>query len=254
VTLPEPGRFPDAWLAGAELSRTLGDPDRVGLSFFSTDAAAFDAFTTQIGLPTVVRDDEATLRGRFDLLPRRWVKLRYRAGERIGCSQYFAIHERNVYPVTTLRLFARRFGVRDVARLEPALAPALERDDTQWIASVRRTGATAAPRFSCRVPRTALRALVTTLAAQRFVDSARAARYLDWNDRLRAGDAAWVTTDPLAADLCGLDFEEPDPGSLPGGWRETAGSAAPPRYLKCRLRSETSKPEWVLYLAAAGDR
>jgi hypothetical protein len=252
VILPEPGRFPDAWLADAELSVAVGDPDRVGLSFFSNDADAFAAFTERIGLPADARADAAQLRARFDLLPRHWVKLRWRAGVRAGWSEYFTIQEHNVYPITTLRLFVRRYGVADTSRLEPALAPALEREDTRWVVSVRRADGAPVPRLSARVPRPVLRELATTLVAAGFVDRDRAARYLEHDVRLRAGDAAWITLDAATHTLCGVDFEDPDAGSLPDGWRDATGAnAAPPRYLKCRLAPGASRPEWVLYLPAA---
>lgn len=255
MTLPEPGRFPDAWLADAELSVTLGAPDRVGLSFFSTDADAFAAFGARIGLPADARADAAQLRARFDLLPRHWVKLRWRAGARAGWSEYFAIDERNVYPITTLRLFVRRYGIADTARLEPALAPALEQEDTRWVVSIRRTDGPPVPRLSARVPRAVLPGLMTTLVAAGFVDRGRAARYLEHDASMHAGDAAWITLDAGTHTLCGIDFEDPVPSGLPDGWRAAVGAdAAPPRYLKCRLPPGAWQPEWVLYLPAVSAR
>lgn len=252
MRLPEPGRFADAWLADAELSLTLGAPDRVGLSFFSTDGAAFDAFTTAIGLPRDGRELEAELRARFDLLPRRWVKLRWVAGARVGYAQYFAIHERNRYPITTLRLFARRCGVRDTSRLEPALAPALACEDARWVMSVQRTGAATTPRFSCRLPRATLPSLLDAVIAQGGLDAARADDYRAWNDRLQAADAAWITLDGQRGELGSLDFEDPMPSALPDGWRAVAGAGvAPPRYLKCRLRPGAARAEWTIYVPAA---
>ena len=123
--IPDLGRFPSEWLRDAELSLAVGRPERVGLSFVFDDTAAFDAFAEGIGLPPEARDEDARLRARFDLGPRHWVKLRWMNGERGGWSQYFFIHGRNHYPITTLRLFARQFGVTDVSRLEALLRPAL---------------------------------------------------------------------------------------------------------------------------------
>jgi hypothetical protein len=250
--IPDLDRFPASWLADAELSLAIGRPERVGLSFFSTDAATFEAFTEQIGLSPETRADEKRLRARFDLGPRHWVKLHYVAGRPDGCSQYFAVHQRNHNPITTLRLFARQFGARDVTRLEGMLAAALEREDTSWIVILKRRTPVAEPRLSCRVPRALVPALVEAVATEGRLEPERAARYLEWDRRVQAGDAAWVTIDPLHGELCGLDFEDPDRGSLPDGWDEVpAGIAArPPRYLKCRLQPGESRAEWVIYLPA----
>ena len=250
--IPDLARFPAPWLADAELSFTIGRPERVGLSFFSTDRAAFDAFTEQIGLSRETREDEERLRARFDLGPRHWVKLHYVAGKANGSSQYFAIQQRNHNPITTLRLFARQFGARDVTRLETMLTAALEREGTSWIVILKRRLPVAEPRLSCRVPRAVVPTLVQAVVTDGRLEPERAARYLEWNRRVQAGDAAWVTFDPLRSELCGLDFEDPDRLSLPAGWEEaTAGIAgAPPRYLKCRLSPGTSGPEWVVYVPA----
>jgi len=244
--IPERAAFPASWLAGAELSLTIGRPERVGLSFFSTDAAAYAAFCNEIG---VARDDEERLRARFDLAPRYWVKLHYLAGARVGWSQYLPIHQRNVHPITTLRLFARAYGARDVSRLEPMLAPALEREDTAWIVTLKRAGDTVEPRISFRLARAVLPALMASVLAAGGLERDRADRYLALDGALEAGDALWVTVDPLRGELGCLDFEECAPGSLPDGWREHA--TEPPRYLKCRLRAGTAAPEWVIYLPAS---
>jgi len=243
------GRFPSEWLRDAELSLTVGRPERVGLSFIFDDGAAFDGFAEGIGLGSDARDDDARLRARFELGPRHWVKLRWLAGEQVGCSQYFFIHGRSHYPITTLRLFARQFGVTDVSRLEALLTPALGRDDTGWIVSLKRTATAVEPRFSCRVPRTELPALMAAAVAERHLDRERADHYLAWNRRLHARDAVYVTYDPLHGELGGIDFEEPDADSLPAGWRDatTGFGAATPRYLKCRI-GFAAAAEWVIYL------
>jgi hypothetical protein len=249
--IPDLGRFPPSWLAGAEWSLTVGRPERLGLSFFSTDAAAFNAFCDGIALPPAAREAEERLRARFDLLPRHWLKLHYLAGQRAGLSQYFTIHGRNRYPITTLRLFARQYGAREAAGLEALLRPALERDDTTWLITLKRGEQAAEPRISCRLPRAALPALMATVVVETYLDSQRAEHYLAWDRRLEAGDHLYVTFDPLRRELGCLDFEAPGPCSLPAGWRKaatgfTAGNA--PRYLKCRLRAGAVRPEWVIYL------
>jgi len=257
--IPDLSAFPASWLADAELSLTIDRPERVGLSFFSTDAAAYAAFCDQLG---VARDDEERLRARFDLAPRHWVKLHFVAGARTGSSQYLPIHERNVYPITTLRLFARHHaGVASstggrahaVSRLEPMLAPALEREDTAWIVTLKRERA-CEPRISFRLARDVFPTLMKSVVAAEGLDRERADRYLEWNRRLEAGDALWITVDPLRGEMSCVDFESCAPGSLPAGWRAATHGieTPPPRYLKCRLRAGSADPEWVVYLGAAG--
>jgi hypothetical protein len=250
--IPDLGLFPAAWLAGAELSLAVGRPERVGLSLFSTDTAAFSAFCDQIALPPAAREEEERLRALFDLVPRHWLKLHYLAGERTGFSQYFTIHGRNGYPITTLRLFARQYGAREAAGLEALLRPALEREDTTWFVTLKRVQQAAEPRISCRLPRVALPELMATVVVEGYVDPRRADQYLAWDRRLETGDDLYVTFDPLRQELCCLDFEDPHPCSLPGSWEEAATDftdGATPRYLKCRLRAGAARPEWVIYLA-----
>lgn len=240
--IPDLGAFPASWLADAELSLTVGRPERVGLSFFSTDRAAYAAFCTSQGVPL---DDDVRLRGRFDLAPRHWLKLHYVGGECVGWSQYFAIHERNAYPITTLRLFARQYGAQDVARLEPTLLAALEHEESSWIVTVKR----GEPRISCRMPRVLLPSLMRAAVAEAYLDPARADAYLECDGRLHAGSDVWVTMNPAGRSVGCLDFEDVETRSLPAGWEQVA--AVPPRYLKCRLHSGTGAPEWVVYVPAA---
>ena len=94
--------------------------------------------------------------------------------------------------------------------------------------------------------------LIETAVEEGYLERERAEQYLAWNRNLEAGDAAHVTFDPLRQELGGLDYENPAPDSLPAGWQQatTGFAAGPPRYLKCRLASGATRPEWVIYLNA----
>jgi hypothetical protein len=247
--------FPPGWLAEAELSLCPAVPERVGLSFFSTDPRAFTAFCEECGLPPAARRDEERLRAEFDLAPRHWVKLHYCGIERVGSSQYFQLHPRNQRPITTLRLFLRRYG-GDPGGLAEMLQPALEREDTSWLLVLKRE-ATPRPRLVCRVPRTVLPDLMLCLARSGHLEEAVAHQYLRWDARLRAKPHVYVSIDPGLPGSCSTDYEDVPSDCLPPAPSQAAsqlpGSPAP-RYVKCRILHPHRDPEWVIYLPAGALR
>jgi hypothetical protein len=224
-------------------------PERVGLSFFSTDPGEFDAFCEACGDLREARRDEERLRATFDLLPRRWVKLHYCGGERVGSSQYFQLHPRNPHPITTLRLFLRRYG-GDAGGIAELLRPALEREETAWLLVLKRIAAPR-PRLVCRVHRSILPELMLSLARSGHLEEAVADEYLRWEARLQGEPHVYVSIDPGLPGSCATDYEAVRPDCLP----PAASRAAEPlagnraaRYLKCRIRQPHHDPEWVIYL------
>jgi hypothetical protein len=248
--IPDLAGMPPAWLNGAELSIDLAHHQRVGVSFFFTDTAAFHSFCDHQRLPTEVQRDETALRGTFDLVPRHWIKRDFISGKPAGLSQYFTVHPRVNYPITTLRLFLRRHGCPDVAAIEPMLTPSLERQDSQWFLILKR-GQAPHPRIACRMVRSLLPDILDRLIAVGFLDHARAQAYSDWNSRLRAGPFVYLSIDPNRPGACSLDFESVHPASLPDRWTELQrqmGWPSLPRYLKCRIPTGSTVPAWKVYL------
>ncbi len=237
--------LPAAWLADAEISVPFLRGER-GLSFFFEAPAEFADFLETVGAPPVIAVCEARVRERFDLVPRRWVKLQGEKPSR-RFSQYFQVNPLDAYPLTTLRLFLRAFGIADVAGLEELLRPALERGDTVWGLVLKHGDRGAAPRLSLRVPRGLLGDLVGRLVEARRLTAALGAAYGQLALTGPGDDTVYLSFDPGVADACALDFEHVPSGAVPGG-----GAAFPQpvvlRYAKCRLGRNGGEPAWTGYL------
>jgi hypothetical protein len=188
-----------------------------------------------------VRDEDAAVRARLPLAPRRWLKRRFVDGAEAGWSQYFTIDPGFVYPIASLRWFFRRHAA-DAACLEPILAPALEQEGVLFILSLRH-GPPDVPRVSCRAPRALLGELLTRATAAGTLSADDDRVYREWDAHAEAGRFAHLTLGP-GGRVLGLDLEDVGRGSLPAGW-ERLGLASP-RYVKCRARGG-AEPEWVLY-------
>ncbi|MGH7289969.1 MAG: hypothetical protein ACREJT_02070, partial [Myxococcota bacterium] len=119
-------------MADAEISATPGRDGAGGLSFFFTDGVEYERFCGAAQLPADAVARAASIRARFELLPRQWVKLHYQGEQRRGLSQYFVLDPRSTYPITTLRLGLQQCGLASTRGLEPVFEPALQRPDTLW--------------------------------------------------------------------------------------------------------------------------
>ncbi|HWG86025.1 MAG TPA: class I SAM-dependent methyltransferase, partial [Deinococcales bacterium] len=241
-----------AWLDQAEVSLGAGGGDRVGLSVFVRHPEEFAAFAWAAALPETVLERERAMRERFTLVERRWVKLDYRAGARVGYSQYFQVDPGERYPLTTLRVFLRLQGAPDVAWVQPALESALARPGTVWGLVLKpRSGGGALARLSCSVPAPGLAELLDGVLAAGFLNEAQRQAYLQW--AAYSGSAgAFLSLDPLAG-AAALDLEGVRAGVVPGwdglGIGLLAGESLP--YLKLRLDERGQPREWTAYLSLA---
>lgn len=128
------------WLAHAEVSPS-------GISFFFPDRPEYEAFADLLQLPESARRDADEVVERYDLVPRRWVKVHARGG---GFSQYHVISSaHNPYPITTLRQVMRRYQQGEPRLLEAGLKPALERADSIFAFVIKNE----ILRISVRIPR-----------------------------------------------------------------------------------------------------
>ena len=237
------------WLADAEISATPGRDAARGLSFFFTDAVEYERFCGVAQLPADAVARAASIRARFELVPREWVKLHYQGEQRSGMSQYFVLDPRTAYPITTLRLGLQQCGLASTRGLEPAFEPALQRPDTLWAVIAKQSGTQVRPRLSCRVPRALLAELFARAGRQGYVTERLAARYLEHDARIDAGAYAYLSLDPEVPDACSVDYEDAAPASVPDICKplwasdDTGGER---RYLKCRL-GPSGAAQWTVY-------
>lgn len=240
--------FDESWLAGAELSLALPDGEKKGLSFFFSDEEEFGDFLAAAGLPGEVLEHERRLRGKFDLLPRYWLKLHYLNSKVSGFSQYFQVHPALGYPITTLRLFLRMYGHERVEGLEDMLEPGLASGSTIYGLVLKHEKGTITPRLSLRVERQFLPELFERFVKAGYLGTDRAEAYLDWDKRISVGDFTYVSFDPGVPGGCVLDFEKISTATLP---TTLQGSDLPEdvpfNFVKCRLRADNT-PEWAAYL------
>lgn len=251
--IPPLAGFALNWLADAEISATPGRDGACGLSFFFTDAIEYARFCRAAELPAEAVARAASIRARFELVPREWVKLHYQNEQCCGLSQYFVVDPRTTYPITTLRLCLQQCGLTDTRGLEPVFEPALQRADTLWAAIAKQSGAQVRARLSCRVPRALLAELLARAGRQGYVSERLAARHLEHDARIDAGAYAYLSLDPELPDSCSVDYEDLGRASIPDVcsplWpADDTGEER--RYLKCRL-APGDGVQWTVYRSLA---
>lgn len=182
------------WLAQAEHSPS-------GLSFFFWDEPEYEAFAELVGLPDWDQQETRELEQRYELVPRRWIKL-HRSG---GFSRYHVIDPQMDYPIASLRLICRRYGQGNPHTLEAALRPALEQDEGHFAFIIKQSGLL---RLSCRVPRQTLRPLLASLVETGQVLGALAARQLDYDSQMGEAKQVFVTFQPGTPEILAVDYEQ----------------------------------------------
>lgn len=243
ATLPAP------WLRDAELSFSRHDGERLGLQTRLDSAEELAAFLERFSLdrrPFV--DADADVRSRFQVSPFRWAKIGFRGGTAVEASQYFLVDPSCHHPISTLRVFARRFGQGHAPILETVLHPALDAPDTRWGLATKpspvpdRRQAVA----FCTIPRPCLTAVLERLAGHGLVPTSRAARLLEATGRLAGRPRVFLTVDLADPSRIAVDVEEPTCLDPVADWLATLAPHAP-RYLKCRPAGDDL--HWTAYHA-----
>lgn len=184
------------WLAQAETSPS-------GLSFFFLDQLEYAAFADLVGLPEADRRDSDEVAARYDLVPRRWVKVHARSG---GFSQYHVINAAtNSYPITTLRQIVRRYRQGEAGPLEAGLKPALERSDSTF-AFILKNGLL---RLSFRIPRELLSNSLTALTEAGLLTESLARAHRLNDAEMGPSPGVYVTFQPGDPNVLSVDYERP---------------------------------------------
>lgn len=233
-------RCPPAWLVDAEISVPCGSPGPPALSLFFERSDPFDAFAEAHPHGALLQAHERAVRERFLLVPRRWVKLG------VGLSQYFQVDPTLAYPLTTLRVFLRHYGVPDVRSVAALLEPALASTDAIWCLILKHGGIAAVPRIACRIPRSTAAVQVAHLATRGFLGADVADAYLALLTRMPGGKDAIVSIEPHRAGHIAVDFENVPTEAVPGAAAIAPGLARL-SYAKCRLATDGAAA-WTAYL------
>ncbi len=242
---PDLQAFEADWLSTAEASVTLGEPRKLGISFFFEAAEEFEEFLARVPGADPVAEWERRLRDRLDVCARRWVKLHYLDERCDRVSHYLQIDPRIGYPIASLRLYLRLLGRTPSAALESVLEPALEREDTAWGLVLKHADQEPTPRISFRVPRQTAAEVLRRLAAAGEVNPQAASQHGAALRTVAGTDRVFVTFEPGRLDGSSLDFEQVPRSGLPDAVDVAPGLDAFP-YVK--HRAVGSEPQWTVYV------
>jgi ubiquinone/menaquinone biosynthesis C-methylase UbiE len=174
-----------------------------GISFFFPDQPEYEAFADVVALPEAARRDANEVAQRYDLVPRRWVKVHSRGG---GFSQYHVINAAsNSYPITTLRQVVRRYRQGEAGPLEAGLKPALERSDSTF-AFILKNGLL---RLSFRIPRELLSNSLTALTEAGLLTESLARAHRLHDPEMGPSPGVYLTFQPGDPDVLSVDYERP---------------------------------------------
>ncbi len=235
-----------------ELVRTLDDPTHrgevrlgktgpgnLGLRLYAPDLASLRELVGRLALPARLVELAEEMEARFELVPGHWVRL----GLAGGIPQRFALNYEvppyNAYPISTLRVFLRRFGASPEG-LERALAPALELDESRWGVTLE-VRDDLRPRFFGRFPRTLLEPVAEALVG------AEARATVKECSRKGGSSSCYLSLEPGRPDSLGIDLENlplQELGLPLDSWPVQPEPLVCP-YAKCR------GTEWSAYLSWA---
>jgi hypothetical protein len=231
----------------AELSQELGADPLTGLSLYFETPAEWQEFLESAHGTPALDDADARVRARFELVPRRWVKLTFRDDVVVRVSQYFQIDPRLPGPISTIRTFCRMHGIRELGGLAAMLSQGLRSEETVWILALKYRGAEITPRISCRIPRTALGNMLADMCAVGGLTEVQREAFAEVNARMQGGDNVYVSITPGGLGPVDLDFEQVVAGTVP-----ELGDRFPKdlslSYLKCRLAPDARDKHWVGYV------
>lgn len=237
--------LPPSWRRDAEVSFSQHDPQRLGFQTRLETAAELQAFLQEMGLdpgPFLAADEQ--VRDRFLVSPFRWAKVGFRGLEAVDASQYWLVDPAAHYPITTLRVFARRFGTGPSPALEEVLRPALEDRSTRWgLALKPGAGARRASGF-CSLPNSCLGAVLDRLAGEGLLPREQAAHLGSFVAGCKGRPEPFLTVDLADPSSLAVDVEDPACLEPVGEWLASLADG-PPRYLKCRPAG--AELHWTAY-------
>lgn len=205
-----------------------GSPGRLGLRLHYSDPSE---------LPPRVAELARRLSGEFDVVPGHWMRLRLEQGQVTGWALNYEIPPWNRYPISTLRVFLRRYS-QAVPGLEAALAAALEREDTRWGFSLDLDGP---GRIFGRIPWNLLEPVALAL------DPEGARVSLDACARIGASPWCYLSYQPGSP--LGIDLEDVPLESLPlplDSWPRRPEPLLCP-YAKCRGERWAAYLDWPAF-------
>lgn len=238
-----------AWLAAAEASLTQGKPGYLGLSFFFLSDAEARRFVKAVPASRPLTEPEGEVRASFHVVPRRWYKLAVQDGRIDGLSQYWQIDPAVTYPITTIRLFLRKYGAEPPPELEKRLEPYLRRRRQPWILGLKHRARTTTPRVSLRVDQDQLPDALTRMAALRYLPAELQGAYYQACQGAGNTEPFYITFGPGQSDDFSIDFSNIPASAIPLIDPCVATDAAW-RYAKVRIAPETDGPRitWTGYL------
>lgn len=162
----------------------------------------------------------------------------------VGWGLNYEIPGANYYPISTLRVFLKRYGSAP-ARLEKALGPALEVPESRWGLTLDCTSDVPRPSVFGRLPWELLATVGMALSPETFGET--------WQQVARYPPSSWVylSYQPESAEPVGVDLED-----LPLEHLDLPWSRWPPlpepmtcAYAKCRGRSWAAYLPWPAFAA-----
>ena len=191
-----------------QLLELLEDPNRHGEIALSRDSPRrlgvrlFFAETPALELPAELLRLAAEMQQHFELVPGHWLRLGLQNGQIGRYALNYEIPPQNRYPISTLRVFLRRYGCRPPAQLELALAPALELLDSRWGLTLELTPEGPRPRLFGRMPRALLKKVGGNLAGPSF------APLLQRTQAFSGSPWCYLSFAPDHPELLSIDLEE----------------------------------------------
>lgn len=183
----------------AEVALSSDSPHRLGVRLFFEQIDSLECLDVPVGLVHLARE----LQQGFNLVPGHWLRVVVEGGEVVRLALNYEIPGPNYYPISTLRVFLRRYGCPPPPQLEQALKPALELPETRWGFSLDwgQQGGTR-PRIFGRVPFSLLAPVCEALVGA-SLDS-----LLEALSRFPPSPWCYLTFSPSESQVLSVDLEE----------------------------------------------
>ncbi|MBS2036204.1 methyltransferase domain-containing protein [bacterium] len=182
----------------AEVGLSYECPRRLGLRLFFEQLSELEC----LGLPEGLLALAFELQKRFDLVPGHWLRLGIDEGQVTRLALNYEVPPQNHYPISTLRVFLRRYGSAPPVHLESALRPALEIPDSRWGLTVDWNEGVVKPRIFGRIPYELLQQVGQALIG----DTVRP--LLEELAPFPASPWCYLSFSPAASELFSIDLEQ----------------------------------------------